>query len=314
MTSIAVEARGLTKRFGDFIAVDRVSFVIERGEIWGFLGPNGAGKSTTIRMLCGLISPTAGSALVLGSDASRATDRIRERIGYVSQKSSVWPDLTVAEHVRFYADMYGSSARSGGAEVASWLDTFDLTQYRNTLGAALPQGYRQRLAFACAALHRPDILFLDEPTAGVDPVSRRRFWDLIGSMASESTTIVVTTHYLDEAEHCDRVAFIDGGRIAAEGAPAALRADPKYGCAVEVTTPAPVAALEVVEKLPFVRAATLSDSALHVMLPSAGHQEALAAALVDARIPVTAVRSAAASLEDVFASITAAWGSRGQSS
>jgi drug efflux transport system ATP-binding protein len=306
--SIAVQAQGLTKRFGDFTAVNRVSFGIEAGSIWGFLGPNGAGKSTTIRMLCGLLTPSEGSALVLGMDVVRQTERVRERIGYVSQKSSVWPDLTVDEHVRFYADMYGTSARQSGAELDEWITALDLSEFRGVLGAALPQGYRQRLAFACAALHKPDVLFLDEPTAGVDPVSRRKLWDLIGTIVSDGATIIVTTHYLDEAEHCDRVAFIDGGRIIAEGTPASLRGDTAFGHAVEVITPAAVAALQLVENLPYVRAATLYGAALHVMLASAQFKDTLSAALIDAHIPLIEVRPAAASLEDVFASVTSVHG------
>ncbi len=306
--SAAVEARGLTKRFGDFTAVNRVSFAIEAGSIWGFLGPNGAGKSTTIRMLCGLLTPTEGSAQVLGMDVVRQTERVRERIGYVSQKSSVWPDLTVDEHIRFYADMYGTSARQSGNDLDEWIRALDLAEFRGVLGAALPQGYRQRLAFACAALHKPDVLFLDEPTAGVDPVSRRKLWDLIGTIVSEGATIIVTTHYLDEAEHCDRVAFIDGGRIIAEGTPASLRSDAAFGYAVEVVTPAAVAALQFVENLPYVRAATLYGAALHVMLASPDFKDALSGALIDAHIPLVELRPAAASLEDVFASVTSLHG------
>ncbi len=306
--STAVQAQALTKRFGDFTAVNRVSFSIATGSIWGFLGPNGAGKSTTIRMLCGLLTPTEGSAQVLGMDVVRETERVRARIGYVSQKSSVWPDLTVDEHIRFYADMYGTSAQSG-ADLDAWIQALDLTEFRGVLGAALPQGYRQRLAFACAALHKPEVLFLDEPTAGVDPVSRRKLWDLIGSIVSDGATIIVTTHYLDEAEHCDRIAFIDGGRIIAEGTPASLRGDAGFGYAVEVITPAAVAALQFVENLPYVRAATLYGAAVHIMLASPQFTDTLSGALIDAHIPLDEVRPAAASLEDVFASVTSLHGS-----
>lgn len=306
--STAVAADGLTKRFGDFTAVNHVSFAIESGSIWGFLGPNGSGKSTTIRMLCGLLTPTSGSAQVLGLDVVRETERIRQRIGYVSQKSSVWPDLTIGEHLRFYSDMYGEMSRRSAADIEAWLEELDLAPYRDVLGAAVPQGYRQRLALACAAIHKPDVLFLDEPTAGVDPVSRRKFWDIIGSIAESGSTILVTTHYLDEAEHCDRLAFIDGGRIIAEGAPATLRADSSFGYAVEVITPSAIAALQIVEDLPFVRAATLYEAALHVMLPSSEFVDRLAGELVDAHIPIDALRPAAATLEDVFASVTSARG------
>ncbi|HLJ83522.1 MAG TPA: ABC transporter ATP-binding protein [Candidatus Eremiobacteraceae bacterium] len=303
-----VAAHDLTRRFGAFTAVNHVSFEIEERTIWGFLGPNGAGKSTTIRMLCGIMNPTSGDAHVLGMDIVRDAERIRERIGYVSQRSSVWPDLTIGEHLRFYADMYGDIVRRSPGELEAWMRTLDLTEYRDVLGAAVPQGYRQRLALACAAIHKPDVLFLDEPTAGVDPVSRRKFWDIIGSIAENGATILVTTHYLDEAEHCDKLAFIDGGRIVAQGTPASLKTDPSFGYAVEVVTASPVGALQIVEELPFVRAATLFESALHVMLPSAAFVDRLSGALVDAQIPIANVRPAVASLEDVFASITSSHG------
>jgi len=302
--TISIEAHDLSKRFGDFTAVNRVTFAIQSGSIWGFLGPNGSGKSTTIRMLCGLLSPTSGSARILGLDVVRDTERIRERIGYVSQKSSVWPDLTIAEHLRFYADMYGERARRSTADVDAWMQTLDLYPYRNVLGAAVPQGYRQRLALACAALHHPEVLFLDEPTAGVDPLSRRKFWDIIGSIAEEGATVLVTTHYLDEAEHCDRLAFIQSGRIVAEGTPTSLRTDTAFGFPIEVETAAAVAALDLVEDLPYVRAATLYDATLHVMLPSAAFIDRLGAALVDAHIPVTGIHPTPATLEDVFSAVT----------
>lgn len=220
---ISVRAEALTRRFGEFVAVDGVSFEIRSGEIWGFLGPNGAGKSTTIRMLCGALKPSAGHADVLGYDVARDPEAIKLRIGYMSQGSSLWSDMTVEEHMRFYAglfDIYGAAQRS---VVDEWTERVGLAQWRGTLAGALPAGIRKRLALACTLLHRPRMLFLDEPTSGVDPVSRRQFWDLIVGFADEGTTVMVTTHYLDEAEHCDRLALIYGAKIVARGAPEELK-------------------------------------------------------------------------------------------
>jgi ABC-2 type transport system ATP-binding protein len=218
-----VQAEHLTRRFGDFVAVDDISFEIPAGEIWGFLGPNGAGKSTTIRMLCGVLEPTSGCAQVLGYDVARNPEAVKLQIGYMSQGSSLWADLTVEEHMNFYAglfDIYGSARRT---TLDEWTKRVGLEAWRHTLAGALPGGIRKRLALACTLLHHPKMLFLDEPTSGVDPVSRREFWDLIVSFAEEGTTVMVTTHYLDEAEHCNQLAFIYDGRIMARGSPTELK-------------------------------------------------------------------------------------------
>jgi ABC-2 type transport system ATP-binding protein len=236
--STTVLAEHLTRRFGSFVAVDDVSFEITAGEIWGFLGPNGAGKSTTIRMLCGVLEPTAGRARVLGHDVARDPEAVKIEIGYMSQGSSLWGDMTVEEHMNFYAgmfDMYGDARRSA---VEEWIARVGLDSWRRTLAAALPGGIRKRLALACTLLHHPKMLFLDEPTSGVDPVSRREFWDLIVSFAEEGTTVMVTTHYLDEAEHCNQLAFIYGGRIIARGSPEELKHSPEIRTDVPAgTTP-----------------------------------------------------------------------------
>ncbi|MGB8907550.1 MAG: ABC transporter ATP-binding protein [Candidatus Cybelea sp.] len=220
---VAVRAESLTRRFGDFVAVDSISFEIRAGEIWGFLGPNGAGKSTTLRMMCGVLAPTSGLAEVLGYDVARDPEAVKLRIGYMSQGSSLWNDLTVEEHLQFYAGMfelYGAKQRDA---VEEWIERVGLAQRRRELAGELPGGVRKRLALACTLLHRPKILFLDEPTAGVDPISRREFWDVIVGFAEEGTTVMVSTHYMDEAEHCDRLALIYGGRIIALGSPAELK-------------------------------------------------------------------------------------------
>jgi ABC-2 type transport system ATP-binding protein len=220
----AVRAEGLTKRFGAFVAVDHVDLRIERGEIFGFLGPNGAGKSTTIRMLCGLMEPSEGRAEVLGFDVARDPEKIRSRIGYMSQRSSLYNDLTVAELLTFYARIYGLGDAERRAKVAGWIERAELGGREGQLVGTLSGGWRQRLALGCAILHRPDLLLLDEPTSGTDPVQRREFWELIYRFGDEGTTVLVTTHYMDEAEHCGTLAFIHGGRIIAKGTPAAIKA------------------------------------------------------------------------------------------
>ena len=215
----AVEVSHLVKRFGDFTAVDDVSFRVRRGEIFGFLGPNGAGKSTTIRMLCGLLAPTAGTGRVGGFDIATGSERIKERIGYMSQRFSLYEDLTVLENIDFYADVYDvEPARM--AERRAWvLELTRLGDRRHSLTGELPMGLKQRLALGCAVIHEPPILFLDEPTSGVDPVSRRAFWELIYGMAALGITVFVTTHYMDEAMNCGRIVMIDLGNIVAEGSP-----------------------------------------------------------------------------------------------
>jgi ABC-2 type transport system ATP-binding protein len=218
-----IEARGLTKRFGAFTAVDRVSFFVSKGEIFGFLGANGAGKTTAIRMLCGLLEPTAGAGTVAGYDVMRETSKIRSRIGYMSQKFSLYPDLTVRQNLFLYGSIYGLS----GAKLDSRIDTMTVFLGMKDLlprvTGALPWGWQQRLSLACATLHEPQILFLDEPTGSVDPLSRRDFWEFIGELSRQGTTIFVTTHHMDEAEYCHRISIMADGRIVAIDPPAALK-------------------------------------------------------------------------------------------
>lgn len=218
-----VLAQSLTRKFDSFVAVDNVSFEIHAGEIWGFLGPNGSGKSTTIRMLCGVLAPTSGRAEVLGYDVARDPEAVKLRIGYMSQGSNLWQDLTVEEHLRLYAGLFGIYGRRQREAVEYWLDRVALTERRSELAGSLPGGFRKRLALACTLLHTPRMIFLDEPTSGVDPVSRREFWDLIAGLADEGTTVMVTTHYLDEAEHCNQLALIYGGKLIARGTPTELK-------------------------------------------------------------------------------------------
>ena len=218
----AVCVKDLEKRFGRFAAVDRISFSVEQGEVLGFLGPNGAGKSTTIRMLCGIITPTAGSGQIAGFDIFTQTEEIKHAIGYVSQKFSLYQDMTPYENIRFYLGIYDVPTQLWTERTEWVLETTRLKGVQNRLTHELPPGWRQRLALGCALLHRPQILFLDEPTSGVDPVTRRHFWEFIKHLTTETVTVFVTTHYMDEARHCDRVIMINEGKIVAEGKPSAI--------------------------------------------------------------------------------------------
>ncbi len=239
---LAVEARGLTKKFGAFTAVDAIDIDIQQGKVYGFLGPNGSGKSTTIRLLCGLLKPSAGRATVLGLDLSEQNEAIRSKLGYMSQKFSLYDDLTVSENLAFYASLYGLSVQEGRTRGAEMIDMAGLQGRDNVLAATLSGGYKQRLALGCAILHKPQLLFLDEPTGGVDPRARRMFWQVIYQLSAQGTTVMVTTHFMDEAEHCDQIGFIMDGKLLAQGAPEALK-DSIAGRLVRLETGAPMAML-----------------------------------------------------------------------
>ena len=221
----AVDVKDLEKRFGRFVAVNKISFSVDSGEIFGFLGPNGAGKSTTIRMLCGIITPTSGSGQVAGFDIFTQPENIKQSIGYMSQKFSLYEDMTPYENIRFYLGIYHVPPAQWKERMEWVLDTTRLDSVRNRQTRELPPGWRQRLALGCALLHRPDILFLDEPTSGVDPVTRRHFWNFIGRLTAEGVTVFVTTHYMDEARHCDRIVMIDNGAVVVSGTPAGIIED-----------------------------------------------------------------------------------------
>lgn len=221
----AISVRGLTKRFGSFTAVDHISFDVGRGEIFGFLGANGAGKTTAMRMLCGLSRPTAGTGTVAGCDINSQSEMIKRRIGYMSQKFSLYEGLTVTENLRLFATIYGMSDRAIREQSNRVFSLLDMDNMRDTLVKDIPVGWKQKLAFASATIHRPDIVFLDEPTGGVDPVTRRKFWELIYRVSSEGMTVFVTTHYLDEAEYCNRVSIMVDGRITALDTPEALKSE-----------------------------------------------------------------------------------------
>jgi ABC-2 type transport system ATP-binding protein len=215
----AIDIRQLRKEFGPLVAVDGLTLSVARGEVFGLLGPNGSGKTTTIRMLCGLLTPTSGSALVAGADVTHDSELVRRRIGYMSQKYGLYDDLTVVENIRFYGGIYGLAGLELGRRVAVLIEELGLSKRVRQFAGTLSGGWKQRLALACATAHEPPVLFLDEPTAGVDPASRRRFWEIIHTLANRGTTILVTTHYMDEAARCDRLAFMSGGHLIALGTP-----------------------------------------------------------------------------------------------
>ena len=225
-----IEIRNLTKRFGSFTAVDNISFDVRGGEIFGFLGANGAGKTTAMRILCGLSRPTSGSGRVAGFDICREQEKIKKNIGYMSQKFSLYPDLTVRENIRLFGGIYGLKDGEIREKTAAMLSMLEMTGERDKLAGALPLGWKQKLSFCIAMVHDPDIIFLDEPTGGVDPETRRRFWELIYDTAARGTTVFVTTHYMDEAEYCDRVSIMVDGKIAAMGSPAELKSEFSAGC------------------------------------------------------------------------------------
>jgi len=302
--AVTVEVRELTRRFGPLLAVDRVTFDARRGEILGFLGPNGAGKSTTLRMLCGLLSPTSGSARVAGADVVAEPDEVKRRIGYMSQRFSLYGDLRASDNLDLYGALYGMS----GPELRrrrAWAE--EMTGLPGRLGDRvddLPGGFRQRLALACALLHEPEVVFLDEPTGGVDPAMRRAFFRLIDELAASGVTVFLTTHFLDEAEYCHRVALISRGRIVAEGTPTALKALLGEEAIVEVRSDRPGAALEAIGGEPRLREAALFGAGVHARAaPGVPEGEALAAAetaLERAGVPHSAPVAVPPTLEDVF--------------
>jgi ABC-2 type transport system ATP-binding protein len=300
---IAIEVINLTKCFGHFTAVDSLNFQVRQGEIFGFLGPNGAGKSTTIRMLCGVLRPTAGTGSVAGYDISEEQEEIRKRIGYMSQRFSLYDDLTVSENIDFYGGIYGLRKRNREERKAAILDMAGLTGREKSLVSELSGGWKQRLALGCAIVHQPKIVFLDEPTSGVDPISRRDFWDLIYRMVSEGATVLVTTHYMDEAEHCDRLALIFRGRLIALGTPNELKTS-YHGDLVEVECDLFMKGLEIIEKLYPYYETTLFGTSLHVTVPdSQSAIPEIKSALEQSNVKVLRIERIEPSLEDIFVSL-----------
>ncbi|HEV8538770.1 MAG TPA: ABC transporter ATP-binding protein [Bacteroidota bacterium] len=297
----AIEVRDLTKRFGKFTAVDRVSFTVSEGEVFGFLGANGAGKSTTIRMLCGLLESTSGTATVGGFDINRQTGLLKQSIGYMSQKFSLYDDLTVEQNIRFYGGVYGLR-NNRLLERMQWVLTMaDLRGRERSLTKTLSGGWKQRLALGCAILHRPKIVFLDEPTGGVDPLSRRNFWELINRLSSEGVTVLVTTHFLDEAEYCNDIILINAGKLIAGGSPSRLKTEHMKFPILEVSCTNVVEALEFVRQQPWAMETSIFGTQLHVMVRDEEQgRDLIRRSLSEKNIAVDRVERIVPSLEDVF--------------
>ncbi len=299
----AVLTRGLTKRFGKIVAVDHLDLSVRRGELYGFLGPNGAGKSTTLRMLCGILEPSDGEGHVLGIDLRRDPERVKSAIGYMSQRFSLYDDLTVEENLMFYARVYMVPRAQRGPRIQRMLRLADLGGRERQLGGHLSGGYRQRLALSCALVHAPQLVFLDEPTAGVDPVSRRTFWALIRRLVDEGTTILVTTHYMDEAELCDTLGFIYQGRLIAEGSPARIKSETFARPVVELTADDPRAAAEALADWDAVEEVVRVGSRLRLIPVPGGPGAAGVANFLKSRgLGVTWASEVEPSVEDLFVS------------
>ncbi len=299
--AIAVEIRDLSKHFGAFRAVDRVSLAVNEGEIFGFLGANGAGKSTTIRMLCGLLTPTSGTGLVLGTDVARDPESVKRKIGYMSQRFSLYDDLTVGQNLRFFGGVYGLHGAEAREREAWALRMAGLEGKQHRLTGELPGGWKQRLALACAVLHRPRLVFLDEPTSGVDPISRRLFWRRIDEMADQGVTVFVTTHYLDEAEHCHRLALIHAGRLVALGTVSDLKRVFAGKAVLEVVAPRVGDALEAIDSAPWALETSVFGTRIHVVVQNADEgRHRIEALLASGGNAPTAVERILPSIEDVF--------------
>ncbi|MGA9070702.1 MAG: ATP-binding cassette domain-containing protein [Terracidiphilus sp.] len=305
VNSVVIEK--LVKRFGDFVAVDHIDLMVRKGEVFGFLGPNGAGKSTTIRMLCGLLKPTSGHAVVAGFDVSKKPETVRQNIGYMSQKFSLYNDLTVIENLRLFAGLYSVPAKVLQERIAWALTMADLKGQENLITGTLPGGWKQRLALGCAVLHKPPVIFLDEPTSGVDPITRRQFWDLIHQMADEGVTVFVTTHYMEEAEYCNRLALIFRGKMVALGTPTELKRDSMKGELLLVECEPLGAAVEALQTAPGVMDAAVFGNALHLVVEIAMTAAPLLKNyLAERGIAVSRMEEIRPSLEDVFVSLTTA--------
>src|SRR6202162_810600 len=304
----AISAKNLVRRFGDFVAVDGVSFRVEKGEIFGFLGPNGSGKTTVIKMLTGLLPLSGGSAWVEGLDVRTDAEAVRERIGYMSQKFSLYDDLTVTENLQFYGRIYSLPPVRMKQRIDEIVQLNGLAPYMNRLAARLSGGWKQRLALGCAMLHEPKLLFLDEPTAGIDPVARRELWDLLFELSGHGITFFVTTHYMDEAERCSHVAYIYYGKLIADGTPNSLRelpdVQPHGTTRIEITTPEVTRALRLARQMHGIRSATIFGQSIHALVEDRFDLNDLREQLLKNGITVAEIRPLAASLEDVFVELT----------
>jgi ABC-2 type transport system ATP-binding protein len=301
MAEPAILVGDLTRRFGAFTAVDSISFSVERGEIFGFLGANGAGKSTAIRMMCGLLKPTSGTALVDGVDVSRDPEGVKRRIGYMSQKFSLYEALTVQQNIRFFGALYGLSDARIATRMKFVVEMAGLSGRENTRAKDLAGGWRQRLALGCAILHEPRIVFLDEPTGGVDPVSRRQFWRLIEDMSRAGVTTLVTTHYLDEAEHCHRIAILNAGKLAAMGTSRELKEIFASRPILEIHSSRPVDVMRALEEVPEIEKTTVFGTAVHAVVSSSEIDlDGLMQRLRSRGVDVAGIDRVMPSLEDVF--------------
>lgn len=306
METPAIHADRLTKNFSQgrslapFTAVDHISFIVQRGEVVGYLGPNGCGKTTTIRMLLGLLRPSAGAAQVLGFDIARQPEEIRQRVGYMSQKFALYHDLTVEENLAFYAGVYGVNGNSGRARREEVLDLIGLSQQRSVRVSSLSTGWKQRVALGTAIIHHPQLLFLDEPTSGVDPTARRAFWDLIYTLVEQGVTALVTTHYMDEAEYCGRVGIMRQGKLLALDTASALKEHALPGIAWDVYAEPLLPALAALEACPCVLRTGLTSDHLRAITPRQTSRDDLLAALYNSAITSARVELAEPTLEDIF--------------
>ena len=297
----SIEVNELTKIFGGFTAVDRISFSVKKGEIFGFLGANGAGKSTAIKMLCGILAPTSGDALVGGFSVMNEPDKVKLNIGYMSQRFSLYDDLTVEENINFFGGIYGLKGDKFNQRKKWVLKTSYLEGKEKLLTGSLPGGIKQRLALGTAVVHRPDIVFLDEPTSGVDPISRRNFWDLINDLSDEGTTVFVTTHYLEEAEFCNNIILIDAGKLIAEGSSKELKEKYLKNPIYEIDSSDPVKAMEVLEKKDGVSDVSIFGNQIHAgIYPEIMNRDSLKDLLEENSVEVYRIDEIAPSLEDVF--------------
>jgi ABC-2 type transport system ATP-binding protein len=298
---LPLDVQGLTKKFGNFTAVDHVSFTVQPGEVLGYLGPNGSGKTTTIRMLCGLMTPTEGTARILGIDVTQNPEAVKPHIGYMSQKFALYDDLTVLENLQFYAGVYDVPQAEEQGRIDEILQMAGLTARAKAFTKELSGGWRQRLALGCALIHHPPLLFLDEPTSGVDPVARREFWDLIYQLAAQGTTVFITTHYMDEAEHCNRVAFMYRGKLLAFDTPARLKVQYLQGAAWDLDASPLLEAVELLSTTEGIAQASLHGDRAHVIIKGGQWTpEQLQRRLAEKGIAVQTVEPVESSLEDVF--------------
>jgi ABC-2 type transport system ATP-binding protein len=304
----AILAENLVRKFGDFTAVDGVSFTVEPGEVFGFLGPNGSGKTTVIKMLSGILPLTSGRGVVDGIDVSADPDEVKLRIGYMSQKFSLYDDLTVLENLRFYAQVYGLKGAEAEAKIEETMHRNAIEPYKGRFAGKLSGGWKQRLALGCAMLHNPKIVYLDEPTAGIDPVARRKLWDLIFDLSGQGITFFVTTHYMDEAERCSHLAYIYYGKLIADGTPDTLRelpdVQPPGTQRFEIATKDVTTALRRARKLPFMRSATIFGRSIHALIDDTITQPELASQLKNVGVHADDIRPLMPDLEDVFVELT----------